>query len=138
MGTKGYTVFTDLEAANVKATTGFAGALTGNVTGNVIGNVTGNVSGAILGARSVEKAVDYALTATEKAAPFVSGKMTAENKTLTLDLAVGQMIVVCNHGTNSFTVKNVAGDTGTVLAATKALLIVGAAANDGSTVIALN
>lgn len=134
MGTKGYTVFTDLEAVNIKATTGFAGALTGAVTGNV----TGNLSGAILGARSVEKADSYALSATEKAAPFVSAKMTAGSKVLTLGLTVGQMIVVYNHGTEAFSVKNVAGDTGTSLATTKALLIVGAAANDGSTVIALN
>lgn len=134
MATKDYTVFTSVEAANIKATTRFVGALTGDVTGNV----TGNVSGAILGARSVEKADNYALTATEKAAPFVSAKMTAESKTLTLGLAAGQMMVVYNHGTESFTVKNVAGDTDTVLATTKGLLIVGAAGNDASTVIALN
>lgn len=37
MGTKGYTVFTNLEATNIKATGGIAGNLTGNVTGALAG-----------------------------------------------------------------------------------------------------
>jgi hypothetical protein len=37
MGTKGYTVFTNLEAANIKATGGFVGDLTGNVSGTLVG-----------------------------------------------------------------------------------------------------
>jgi hypothetical protein len=126
MGTKGYTVFTNLEAANIKATGGFTGDLTGNVTGAIIGKST------------VEKADSYALSATERAAPFISLKNTGTGKVFTLGLAAGQMAVVYNHGTETFTVKNVADDTGTSLATTKAILVVGSATADASTVIALN
>jgi hypothetical protein len=112
--------------------------VTGDVTGNITGNVTGNITGAILGAKSIEKAVDYALSATEKSALYIDLKMTAGSKTFTLGLAAGQIAFVYNFGTETFTVKNVAGDTGTSLATTKILLIVGSATANASTVIALN
>ena len=108
------------------------------IEANVTGNVAGMLTGGVIGMATIEKAVDYALTADEKAKIVVSGKMTAENKTLTLGLAAGQVAFVYNHGTNTFTVKNVATDTGTSLATTKLLLVVGHATKDTSTVIALN
>lgn len=108
------------------------------IEANVTGNVAGMLTGGVIGMATIEKAVDYALTADEKAKIVVSGKMTAEDKTLTLGLAAGQVAFVYNHGTNTFTVKNVATDTGTSLATTKLLLVVGHATKDTSTVIALN
>ena len=105
---------------------------------NVTGNVAGMLTGGVIGMATIEKAVDYALTADEKAKIVVSGKMTAENKTLTLGLAAGQVAFVYNHGTNTFTVKNVAGDTGTSLATGKIILMTGSTTANASTVIALN
>lgn len=109
-----------------------------NVTGNLTGNVTGSQTGAILGSKVIEKAVDYALAAADKANLALSLKMTAGSKTFTLGLAAGQVALVYNHGTETFTVKNVAGDTGTSLATTKLLLIIGSATANASTVVALN
>ena len=109
-----------------------------NVTGNVIGNVAGMLTGGAIGMATIEKAVDYALVAAEKANLVISAKMTAEGKTLTLGLAAGQVAFVYNHGTNTLTVKNVAGDNGTSLATTKLLLVVGHGTANTSTVIALN
>jgi hypothetical protein len=125
---------------------GITADVTGNVTGNVIGDVTGNVTGnvtgsqtgAILGTKVIEKAVDYALVAADKANLFISFKATAASKTLTLGLAAGQIALVYNHGTETYTVKNVAGDTGTSLTTTKLILVVGSATANASTVIALN
>lgn len=109
-----------------------------NVTGNVTGNVAGMLTGGVIGFATLEKSADYALVAAEKAKLVISAKMTAEDKVLTLGLAAGQVAFVYNHGTNTFTVKNVATDTGTSLATTKLLLVVGHATKDTSTVIALN
>ena len=108
------------------------------IEANVTGNVAGMLTGGVIGMATIEKAVDYALTADEKAKIVVSGKMTAENKTLTLGLAAGQVAFVYNHGTNTFTVKNVAGDTGTSLATGKIILMTGSTTANASTVIALN
>jgi len=110
----------------------------GNLTGDVTGNVIGSQTGAVLGSKVIEKAADYALVAAEKANLVFSLKATAGSKTFTLGLAAGQVAFVYNHGTESYTVKNVAGDTGTVLATTKLLLIVGSATANASTVIELN
>lgn len=124
-----YTIFTNVEAAKIK------GALTGNVTGNVVGSQ----AGAILGSVAISKAVDYALTAAEKANLVMFITMTAASKVVTLGLAAGQVAFVHNIGsTNAFTVKNVAADTGTSLAAGKTLLFVGATTEDSSVVVALN
>ena len=117
---------------------GIEANVTGNVTGNVIGNVAGMLTGGAIGMATIEKAVDYALVAAEKANLVISAKMTAESKTLTLGLAAGQVAFVYNHGTETYTVKNVAGDTGTSLATTKLLLVVGHGTANTSTVIALN
>lgn len=108
------------------------------IEANVAGNVAGMLTGGVIGMATIEKAVDYALAAAEKANLVMSGKMTAENKTLTLGLAAGQVAFVYNHGTNTFTVKNVAGDTGNDLATGKIILMTGSTTANASTVIALN
>ncbi len=101
-------------------------------------NVTGTQKGAVTGSVVIEKADDYALAAADKANLFISIKATAASKVFTLGLAAGQIALVYNHGTNTFTVKNVADDTGTALETTKLALVVGSATANASTVIALN
>jgi hypothetical protein len=126
-----YTKFTNVEAAgDIKAAT-FTGALTGNVTGNV--------TGGIIGGAAISTAVDYALSAAELKAPAVRVTLTAGSKTVTLGLAANQIMFVLNAGnTNAFTLKNIAADTGTSLAAGKIVLVIGSATKDASAVIALN
>lgn len=126
-----YTRFTNVEVTgDVKAAT-IHGALTGDVVGSQ--------KGAILGSLSLSKAIDYALTAAEKANLVFLITLTAGSKAVTLGLAAGQVALVHNAGdTNAFTVKNIATDTGTSLAAGKTLLMVGSVTKDTSTVIALN
>lgn len=119
------------------------GAVTGNVTGNVIGdltgNVTGNVTGGIIGANTLTKADSYALAAAEIKKVYTGVTMSEADKVLTLGLAAGQMMFVNNDGgTNAFTVKNVAGDTGTTLAANKLLLVIGSATANASIVKAID
>lgn len=109
------------------------------LTGDVVGNLTGNQKGAILGSVAISKADSYALTAAEKANLAFLLTATAGSKTFTLGLAAGQVALVYNAGdTNAFTLKNVSGDTGTSLAATKAALVIASATANASTVIALN
>lgn len=102
--------------------------------------IAGPVTGGVNSSNSLSKAIDYALSASEKNKFFTSIAMTAENKTLTLGLDVGQSMIVYNKGANSVTVKNIADDTGTALVTTKALLVVGGVTSsaDQSIVIALN
>lgn len=119
----------------------FTGALVGAVTGNVTGNVTGSagsLAGVLNATAEISKEADYALLATDKVKPIIVAKMTAESKVLTLGLAANQAVIVYNSGTNAFTVKNVAADTGTPLTTTKAFLVVGGTTKDTSIVIALN
>jgi len=132
MGTP-YTKLTNLELTGLLKV---AGAIT--ASGGVAGNVTGNLTGGVLGAKTIEKADSYALAAADRAAVFISLKNTGSSKIFTLGLAAGQIALVYNHGTQSVTVKNVADDTGTTLATTKLILVVGSATADASTVIALN
>lgn len=105
-------------------------------TGALVGNVTGNLTGTPMAA-TVQKADSYALTAAEKLA-VINAKMTAGSKTLTLGLAAGQVAIVYNYGTETMTVKNVAGDSGTSLATTKMIMITGSATANASVVVALN
>lgn len=119
----------------------FTGALVGAVTGNVTGNVTGSagsLAGVLNATAEISKAADYALLATDKVKPIIVAKMTEESKVLTLGLAANQAVIVYNSGTNTFKVKNVADDTGTDLATTKAILVIGSATKDASIVVALN
>lgn len=108
------------------------------IEANLTGNVAGTLTGGVVGLAKVEKGVDYALTATEKANLVISAKMTAGSKTLTLGLAAGQVAFVYNHGTDTYTVKNVAGDTGTELATTKLMMVVGSATANASIAVVLN
>lgn len=101
--------------------------------------ITGTQKGAIIGSLALSKAVDYALTAAEKANLVFLITLTEASKTVTLGLAAGQIALVHNAGTtNAFTLKNVAGDTGTPLAAGKTVLVIGSATADTSTIVALN
>lgn len=107
--------------------------------GPVTGDVTGNVTGGILGGISISKADNYSLSTAEKNSLYIGVTMTAGSKVLTLGLAAGQVAFVRNEGaTNAFTVKNVAGDTGTSLAAKKTLLIKASTTANASIVAALD
>jgi hypothetical protein len=110
-----------------------------NVTGDLTGNVTGSQTGAILGSLALSKDDSYALADAEKANLFFNITATAGSKTITLGLAAGQVAFVNNAGAvNAFTLKNVAGDDGTPVAAGKLVMIVASATANASTVIALN
>ena len=68
---------------------------------------------------------DYKLKDDEKDL-FVRFIMGAASKVLTLDLEEGQFMFLANvGGTNAVTVKNIAGDTGTSVAAGKVALCIG-------------
>lgn len=108
------------------------------IEANVTGDVTGSQTGAILGSAVIEKADSYALGDADKANLFISLKCTGDGKTFTLGLAAGQVALVYNHGSKSITVKNVVDDTGTTLATTKLILVLGSATANASTVIELN
>jgi len=125
---------------------GIEGDVTGDVTGNLTGNVTGNtsgsagsVTGAMTGLVTLSKAVDYALVAAEKDKQFYAVTLTAGSKTVTLGNTAGTWCMVHNVGdTNAFTLKNVAGDTGTSIAAGKTVIVIPSATANASIVIALN
>ena len=94
--------------------------------------------GGVISAVTLSKAVDYALTAAEKKL-YIGVTATAASKTVTLGLAAGQVALVHNAGaTNAFTLKNVAGDTGTSLAAGKVALVVGSDTANASVIVVLN
>lgn len=123
---KGYTNFTKVYADEVRGI-------------SLVGTLNGTLAGSVISTNTISKAVDYALTATEKAKLFTAVEMTAASKVLTLGLAEGQAMIVYNSGaTNAFTVKNIATDTGTSLSSNKAILVIGSATKDASIVIALN
>lgn len=111
---------------------------TGNFVGDVTGNVTGSLIGTLSASAEISKADSYALVAADKVTPIIVAKMTVGSKVLTLGLAANKAVIVYNSGSESYTVKNVAADTGTVLATTKAILVVGSATKDASIVVALN
>lgn len=89
-------------------------------------------------AAPVSTAVDYTLKAEEKR-PFIAIVATAASKTVTLDLADGDVAIVSNVGaSNAFTLKNVAGDTGTSVAAGKVAFVFASTTADASKVYILN
>lgn len=93
-------------------------------------------SGPQLGAE-VSFATDYALKAAEKQF-IINAEATAASKTLTLGFQDGWCAIVTNVGnSNAFTLKNVAGDTGTSIGAGKAALIRASTTANGSTVTIL-
>lgn len=122
-------------------------AVTGNGTyGGTLGvtgafTATGGVTmpkAPVMTVTALTKSDNYALAAAEKS-PVVTCTMSAGSKTLTLGLATGQQAVIKNSGgTNAFTVKNQAADTGTSLAAGKSMLFIASTTTDGNIVIALD
>lgn len=87
---------------------------------------------------NVSTADDYELKEAEKRL-YVNVVATAASKKLTLGFGDGDTVIVTNVGdTNAITVKNVSGDTGTSLAAGKAIMIAASTTADASVVVALN
>lgn len=108
-------------------------------TGNIVLKLTETgIKGPIVSTVAIEKDADHTLTDAEKTHLFITLKATAASKTFTLGLADGQIALVYNHGTNAFTMKNAAGDTGTEIAAGKLFLVVGSSTANASIIIALN
>lgn len=86
----------------------------------------------------VTKSDNYTLAEEEKK-PFVNVTMSAASKALTLGLEVGDVMVVSNIGaSNAVTVKAIAGDTGSSVAAGKVALCIGQAAANASKIYVLN
>lgn len=109
------------------------------IEANVTGNITGILTGGIVGGAALAKADDYMLGTTDKAKLALSITLSAASKTVTAGLAAGQLMFIHNAGdANAFTLKNIAGDTGTEIAAGKIVLVVGSATANASTVVALN
>lgn len=63
---------------------------------------------------------------------------TAASKTLTLDLPDGACCIVFNGGSNTFTLKNVSGDTGTSVASGGVYLVKASREANSSVIIQLN
>ena len=81
---------------------------------------------------------DLALTKGQKHG-LAAITLSAASKTVTLGLGDGEYMRVLNAGgTNAFTLKNVAGDTGTSLAAGKYAVVIGSTTADASIVKVLN
>ena len=122
-----YTKLTNLEVGDLKAST---------ITGTLASTFKGPLNGTV----KVAKADSYSLTAAEKNNIVFLASMSDASKVLTLGLPEGQLVFVINTGgTNAISVKNVSGDTGTSVAAGKAILLVaGSSTADTNTVIALN
>jgi hypothetical protein len=124
------------------------GNLTGNVTGNVTGALTGNattattatdLAGALKGLVTLSKADTYALATAEKDKQLYSVTLSAGSKVITLGNTAGTWCIVHNAGdTNAFTLKNVAGDTGTSVAAGKTFFVIPSATANATLAIALN
>ena len=96
--------------------------------------------GIVLGdfAANIASAVDYTLAADEKK-PFVACTFSAASKALTLGLLPGETMIVSNiGGSNAVTVKAIAGDTGTSVAAGKVALCIGSATANASKIYVLN
>ena len=96
--------------------------------------------GIVLGdfAANITSAVDYTLAADEKK-PFVACTFSAASKALTLGLLPGEQMIVSNiGGSNAVTVKAIAGDTGTSVAAGKVALCIGSATANASKIYVLN
>lgn len=73
----------------------------------------------------VSMSVDTALTDKQKDL-FIRFSCSAASKVLTMGFDEGQMAIIANVGaSNAVTIKNVAGDTGTSVAAGKVALFIG-------------
>lgn len=81
---------------------------------------------------------DYALAESERDL-FLSFTCSAASKSIVLGVEPGQFMIVANiGGSNAVTVKAIAGDTGTSVAAGKVALVIGAAAANASKIYVLN
>lgn len=130
----GYTNFTNVHGEIVNADL-LVGPLTGNAsTASIASCLTGHV----VSTNVLSKAANYSLSTAEIGKLFTNITMTTASKVLTLGLVAGQMMIVYNAGAETVKVKNVAGDTGTDVATTKAILVIGSLTADASIVIALN
>ncbi len=133
----------DLDVGGDLSVTGDADVTGAQSVGGAL-SVTGalaaaSFTGAVVGAQSIALADSASLTAAQKAALYIGVAVSAASKTVTLGLAEGQIAFVHNAGgTNAFTLKNVAADSGTSLAAGKVALVVGSATANASVVLALN
>ena len=79
--------------------------------------------GGLLTGVSISKSANYELAAGEKTA-YIGVTLTSASKTVTLGLPDGAVCLLVNEGgTNAFTAKNVAGDSGTSIAAGKAYVV---------------
>lgn len=86
----------------------------------------------------ITSAVDYTLAEDEKT-PFISCVFSAASKALTLGLRDGDVMFVANiGGTNAVTVKAIAGDTGTSVAAGKVAICIGSTTANASKIYVLN
>ena len=126
-----YTKLTNLEVTgSLKAD----GGLTGNVTGDVTGQLNGLLSGVSLGSKSG----NYSLTDAEKKA-YIGVTFSAASKALTLGLPNNAVAIVVNEGgTNTFTCKNLSGDSGQTIAAGKAYLVLASTTANGTKYTLLN
>ncbi len=89
-------------------------------------------------ATAVTFADSVALTDSQKDL-FVQAVASAASKVLTLGLQDGQFMLIANvGGTNAFTVKNIADDTGSSLATGKVALVIGSTTANGTKVYVLN
>ena len=76
---------------------------------------------------------------TEQKDLFVVATATAASKALVLGLGDGQAMIVANiGGTNAFTAKNLADDTGTSIGTGKVALVIGSTTANGTKIYVLN
>lgn len=94
-----------------------------------------NIKG-LLGASVISTGAN--MTLAEKDRAFILAiRATAASKTVTLDLQDDACCIVFNGGSNTFTLKNVSGDSGTSVAAGGVYLVAASRTANSSIVIAL-
>ena len=82
---------------------------------------------------------DSAILTADQKRPFVAFSCSAASKSLILDVAPGDFMLVANiGGTNAVTVKAITGDTGTSVAAGKVALVIGSGTANASKIYVLN
>ena len=96
--------------------------------------------GLVLSDLSVKIAASDTVTLTDdQKVPHIAISCSAASKALVLGMKTGDIALVYNTGdTNAITVKNLATDTGTSLAAGKVAIVVASTTANGTVVTALN
>ena len=130
MGTP-YTKLTNLELTGLLKV---AGAIT--ASGGVASNVTGNLTGGVP-AKTIEKADSYALSAADRAAVFISEKHGIEQDLHTRPGTEGRS-PSCTTTARSRSLSRTWRTTRDYARDDEAILVVGSATANASTVIALN